>query len=129
MWYTYAVTDNDTGKEKTMLSTEELIALAVIGGPGLDGYAFKAAVYCPDCGDDIVRDVAPKLKIENTDDPQFSDSDVLPQPIFFGESDSEQHCSTCSDYLYGGDIVDDADEDDEDVRRASDGRSMGGTLL
>jgi len=73
---------------------------ALSGGPGLDGYAYNADVYCVDCGQDIVRAV---FKAAQTpfDDVRFCDSEELPQPIFFGEADSAQHCAECGEYLYG----------------------------
>lgn len=75
---------------------------ALMGGPGLDGYVFEADVYCVECGQQLVRDVLEPLGgvIEF---PDAGDSDTLPQPIFFGESDTAQHCGECSEYLYGGD--------------------------
>jgi ribosomal protein S27E len=77
-----------------------------MGGPGLDGYAYHASVYCVDCGREIVEDIAADVapKLSGTDDPLFSDSETLPQPIFFGESDTAQHCDKCGAYLYGPQI-------------------------
>jgi len=85
------------------MTKREFIFEATKGGPGLDGYAYAADVYCVDCGRKIIREIAPKLApgIEDTDDAAFSDSDQVPQPIFFGESDSEEHCADCGEYLYG----------------------------
>ena len=71
---------------------------ALMGGPGLDGYAYQADVYCVDCGRDIIRK-GPEL----IDELAFQDSEETPQPIFFGESDSAQHCAECGEYLYGED--------------------------
>ena len=73
------------------------------GGPGLDGYAFRADVYCIDCGEKIIEEIADEIapKLTGTDDPMFSDSETCPQPIFFGESDYAQHCGDCGEYLYG----------------------------
>jgi ribosomal protein S27E len=67
------------------------------GGPGLDGYAYLAAVYCVDCARRLVFDT-PNWRWNESD---FSDSDIVPQPIFFGESDTAQHCEVCGEFLYG----------------------------
>lgn len=81
----------------------DFIRECLLGGPGLDGYAYRAALYCEDCAEKIVRaiaaDVAPR--IEDTDDPYFQDSETVPQPVFFGESDCEECCDECGEYLYG----------------------------
>jgi ribosomal protein S27E len=73
------------------------------GGPGLDGYSYMASVYCIVCAtaivDEIAADVAPTL--DGTDDPYFRNGEVCPQPIFFGEADTAQHCDHCGEYLYG----------------------------
>lgn len=72
---------------------------ALMGGPGLNGYAYQATVYCVECGRKIIRTVfKDRLEIPDLD---FRDSDTLPQPIFFGESDNAEHCDTCGEYLYG----------------------------
>ena len=81
----------------------EIIRETMLGGPGLDSYAFQAALYCRGCARDIVRKVAGKLKLTSTDDCLFQDSETLPQPGFFSESDSEEFCDSCGEYLYGGD--------------------------
>lgn len=85
------------------MKTNKFIRACLLGGPGLDGYAYKADVYCMICTQTIVekisKEIAPKLT--DTDDPLFSDSEVVPQPIFFGESDCAQHCAECEQYLYG----------------------------
>lgn len=62
---------------------------ALLGGPGLDGYAYNADVYCVDCGADLTRLAFKDDKAE------------LPAPIFFGESDTPQHCAKCGEFLYG----------------------------
>jgi hypothetical protein len=69
----------------------------LLGGPGLDGYAFCADVYCVDCGQDLIR----KLPREDYDELDANDSDTVPCPVFFGESDTAQHCANCGEYLYG----------------------------
>lgn len=71
----------------------------LLGGPGLCGYAYKAAVYCDDCGRDIIEGGPDEL-------PQFDacDSEITPMPIFFGESECAQYCDNCGEYCYGGDL-------------------------
>lgn len=73
---------------------------AMMGGPGLNGYAYRADVYCVPCGRGIIE--AGPDEISGAD---FLDSEVTPQPIFFGESDTAQHCGSCGAYLYGGEVV------------------------
>jgi len=58
------------------------------------------------CGQDEARQVWEARLRERPDKPwfdswEFSDSNEVPQPIFFGEADTEQHCTTCEEYLYG----------------------------
>ena len=82
----------------------DLIHEATLGGPGLRAYAYRADVYCPDCARAIIEALAPELAGElddGTEDPLFSDSDTLPQPCFFPEADTAQHCADCGEYLYG----------------------------
>lgn len=81
---------------------KEFIDECTAGGPGLDGYAYNADVFCPECGEDIVHEIAPAVAptIDGTDDPLFADSETVPQPIFFGESDSAEYCGNCGEYLY-----------------------------
>jgi len=74
---------------------------ALLGGPGLDGYAWQADVYCVDCGREITRKVFEARSGAPVPFPEAGDSDTLPQPIFFGESDGAQHCADCGEYLYG----------------------------
>lgn len=96
----------------------EFIRECTLGGPGLDGYAYNAATFCEDCGEKIVREIAGKVahKIADTSDPSFSDSEQVPQPIFFGESDTAQHCDDCGAYLYGEDVdAEDADSENNDT--------------
>jgi hypothetical protein len=69
----------------------------LLGGPGLDGYAYCADVYCILCGHALIR----ALPREQYDDLDARDSEQVPQPIFFGESDTVQHCGECGEYLYG----------------------------
>ena len=73
----------------------------LLGGPGLNGYAFRADTYCVDCGQELIR-------IREQDewcDLDASDSEVVPQPIFFGEHDVAQYCAKCGEYMYGGPTV------------------------
>ena len=70
----------------------------LLGGPGLDGYAFQADTYCVPCGQAIIRALP---QAEYPDD-VACDSDTVPQPIFFGEHpDRAVHCAECGEYLYG----------------------------
>jgi hypothetical protein len=82
------------------------------GGPGHDGYAYNADVYCVDCGQDIIRDLYESdYSALATEDGEFiSDTERSPSPIFFGESDGPQHCGNCGERLYG----EDEDEDETD---------------
>ena len=66
-----------------------------MGGPGLDGYVFRSEIYCPDCMEEIFQESGPW----NWDN--FRDSEEVPQPIFFGESDCPVYCARCGEYLYG----------------------------
>ncbi len=85
-----------------MASPREWTRQALLGGPGHDGYAYNADVYCVDCGRSIIRKLASEDDLADpTEDPSFRDSERQPQPIFFGESDSDQHCADCGAYLYG----------------------------
>lgn len=84
------------------MTKQDFIHQATLGGPGLDGYSYRADVWCIDCGETIIKEIADKVapKIEDTSDPLFSDSETLPQPIFFGEADDKQYCSSCGQFLY-----------------------------
>lgn len=72
----------------------------LLGGPGHDGYAYCADVYCVECGQAIVRELHAAGKLPATTE-ECDDTDVCPCPIFFGESDCEQHCCNCGEFLYG----------------------------
>jgi hypothetical protein len=72
---------------------------ALLGGPGLDGYAYQADTLCVACGQEHILK-APQAVLE--DDLLCRDSDSLPQPIFFGEHEDARHCGECGEYLYGG---------------------------
>ena len=74
---------------------------ASMGGPGLDGYAYQADVYCVDCGRAILELMDTGGKLADPDSSAFSDTERQPQPIFFGEADTAQHCADCGSYLYG----------------------------
>ena len=69
----------------------------LLGGPGLRGYAYHAAMYCTDCGQEIIRSL-PKDKFT---DLETGDTEQVPVPAFFPESDTAQHCERCGKYLYG----------------------------
>lgn len=92
---------------------------ALLGGPGLDGYAFQADVYCIQCGREITEDVFLEFP-SGIPYPDAEDSEVLPQPIFFGEADSPRFCASCEEYLYGEDVdlPPEKDWDEENDRRA-----------
>lgn len=83
------------------MTCEEFIREATKGGPGLDGYAYQADVYCVDCGQQIVREIAPYVAADmpDTDNPAFRDSERVPQPIFFGETDRPEYCAQCGEML------------------------------
>lgn len=85
------------------MKTNKFIQECLAGGPGLDGYAYQADVYCMICTQTIVEAIASEIapKLTGTNDPLFSDSDTTPQPIFFGEHECAQHCADCGQYLYG----------------------------
>lgn len=77
---------------------------ALLGGPGLDGYAYNADVLCVDCGHaaiEAVFDARRAMGQHELTDLEAGDSEVIPVPIFFGESDTAQHCGECGSYLYG----------------------------
>lgn len=75
---------------------------AMLGGPGLDGYAYQADVYCKNCGGEVIREVFHKRP--EVDWMTFCDSEEVPQPIFFGEHEEDQHCANCDKRMYGGNI-------------------------
>ena len=74
---------------------------AIMGGPGLRGYAYRAAIYCVDCGRTIIRLRFEERDGREFDDVEFQDSERLPQPCFFPESDHAEHCDSCGEYCYG----------------------------
>jgi hypothetical protein len=69
----------------------------LLGGPGLDGYVFHGDLYCEACGQRFIE-ALPHAQYHEHD---AQDSDIVPQPIFFGESDIAQCCNDCGEYLYG----------------------------
>jgi hypothetical protein len=95
------------------MKVRDFIGLTTLGGPGLDGYAYNADVYCTDCAEKIIEEIADDLAplVSGVDDPLFNDSDKVPQPIFFGDSEMSQHCIECGEYLYGG-VGDEFDPED-----------------
>lgn len=84
----------DTNRKSDVLTKRDL----KLGGPGLDGYAYNVAMYCIDCGHDIID----KLPQKTFTYLEASDTEQVPVPSFFGESDQTQHCDDCGEYLYGG---------------------------
>jgi hypothetical protein len=66
-------------------------------GPGFSGYAYRADLYCEDCGSSII-DALPDGPF---DDVWVGDNNNVPSPIFFPESECAQHCATCGLHLYG----------------------------
>ena len=79
----------------------------LLGGPGLDGYAYKAAIYCVDCGRGIIEN----LDLSELNEATVIDSSDCPQPVFFGESDTAEHCDACGEYCYGGVFKNETDAD------------------
>lgn len=75
---------------KTMTPNEKL-AEALKGGPGLRGYAYRGAAYCIDCGQRIIRELP---RIPHPASPFFSDSETLPQPIWWEEVDWCDECGS-----------------------------------
>lgn len=99
------------------MKRREFIREATAGGPGLDGYAYQGDTYCIECGELLIFDLGANViaEIWGTDDPLFCDSDTVPQPIFFGESDSGTYCAQCGDLLYGPEeVIDDEQEREEE---------------
>lgn len=95
-------------------SDPQFLADAVKAGPGLDGYAYNADVYCVPCARKICEDLAEEGKLADPGTLEFSDSECQPQPIFFGESpDCAQHCGECGEYLYGEDSEEESDSEEE----------------
>ena len=90
--------------EESMKTDTYTLEDALLGGPGLYGYAYQADVYCVDCGVDIARAVFAERP--EVDGMTFGDSEEVPQPIFSGENlDCAEYCGDCGEYLYGDDTV------------------------
>lgn len=70
----------------------------LLGGPGLDGYAYQADVYCVPCG----RAMIARLPDRDYSEVEAGDSERVPVPVFWGEHEEPQHCAKCGAYLYGG---------------------------
>ncbi len=90
------------------MTKKEAFQELTLSGPGLDGYAFQADTWCVECGREIIQDRLDQLQGEGMVDFSpvlgdciYRDTDTMPQPIFFGESDSSQYCGSCGAYLYG----------------------------
>lgn len=87
-----------------MLNLSELYNEATKGGPGLSGYVYCSLAYCIECGKDVIaRLCCEGLEIDSTDDSAFSNSEVIPQPLFFSEYDAPQRCINCNEHLEEGD--------------------------
>jgi hypothetical protein len=96
-------------------AAQETLDRLLLGGPGHDGYAYNSDVLCVDCGKDAIRELFANGEYKDGDN---GDSDVHPQPIFFGESpDCEQHCANCGEYLYGGPEESEESEESEDSEK------------
>jgi len=70
---------------------------ALAGGPGLDGYSYNADVYCVPCGRGLSQGIFGMGR--RVDWQTFTDSGIVPQPIFFGESDYPENCAHCGALL------------------------------
>jgi len=72
--------------------------------PGLDAYLYRSEVYCPTCGQDIIDELVDKHLIlppaPGTDAPWATDSEHVPQPLFFMEQD--ESCTRCGDDIGRG---------------------------
>lgn len=86
---------------------------ALLGGPGLDGYAYCADVYCIQCGQERTREVFKEYP-NGIEYPLAQDSETVPQPIFYGESDQVEICGDCGELLYGPLGTERVDDDTED---------------
>lgn len=82
------------------MTQENIRAQAKLKGPGFKGYAYCAAMYCGNCGDAIID----SLTLPNSNTPEFLDSEIVPQPAFFAESEFAEHCDQCGAYLYGPNV-------------------------
>ena len=95
------------------MGTPTTLRALLLGGPGHDGYAYRAEVYCVDCGRDVIRSLWEEKKLPATLE-ECPDTENCPQPIFFGSSDCPQHCTHCGEYLYGEQPTEDDDTDAEE---------------
>ena len=72
--------------------------------PGLDAYLYRSEVYCPTCGQDIIDELVDKHLIlppaPGTDALWATDSEHVPQPLFFMEQD--ESCTRCGDDIGRG---------------------------
>ena len=85
-----------TNTDQEILTQRE----ALIGGPHLDGYAYRADVYCCSCGRHRIAETVP---VQGIPWPDAEDTEQAPRPIYFGESEDGQYCADCGVYLFGGD--------------------------
>lgn len=106
-WDAEELTDHESNLDRILwLAAGEIVDTVkekldglLLGGPGHDGYAYNADVLCIRCGKETIRELFADGEYRDGDS---GDTDVHPQPIFFGESpDCEQHCANCGEYLYG----------------------------
>lgn len=58
-----------------------------------DYYVYCADVYCNDCAENIISD------LDDGDQEDTGDTDDYPQPVFYAEADSPQHCAECREFL------------------------------
>jgi hypothetical protein len=73
-------------------------------GIGFRAYAYCADLYCKECAESIIDaivDAYPAYALTDASEIPC-DSNEIPQPIFFSESDYAEHCADCGEYLYGG---------------------------
>lgn len=69
----------------------------------MDAYLYRAALYCSNCGDQIIKRLKEEGKAPADPDDEYSfDSDNYPKGPFSnggGEADSPQHCDGCQVFL------------------------------
>ena len=83
-----------------------------MSGPGHEGYSYNSDEYCVNCGQDVITELFEDGQYK---DGESYDTETHPQPIFFGESDCEQNCCSCGEYLYGEDSEDADETEDADA--------------
>ena len=69
--------------------------------PGLDAYLYQSEVYCPACGQDVIDELVDRHLIlpppPGTDSSWTTDSEHVPQPLFFTETD--ESCARCGEEI------------------------------